>query len=53
MFYKNLLDRAPYGFLSNINDGATLQKYVERLEMIGLMVVMLMVFFWYGELVLV
>ena len=46
VFYKKLLDRVAYGILSNINNGATLQ-------MIGLMVVMLMVFFSCGELVLV
>ena len=38
--------------MSNLNDGATLQKYVERLYMIGLMVVIFMVFYTYGELVL-
>ena len=53
MFYEKLLERVAHGILSNINDGATVRKYVERLQMIGLMVVMLMIFFKCGELVLV
>ena len=44
--YKGLFDRVAYGILSNINGGgATPRRYVECLWMIGLMVVMLMVFF--------
>ena len=31
VFYEKLLERVAYGILSNINDGATLRKYVERL----------------------
>ena len=51
--YRNLLDRIAFRILSNINnDGAPLQKYVEHLQMIGIMVVMLMVFYTCGELVL-
>ena len=50
--YKGLFDRVAYGILSNINGGgATPRRYVECLWMIGLMVVMLMVFFqvwWVG-----
>ena len=48
-----LLERVAYGILSNIKDGTTLRKYVERLYMIGLMVVMSIIFFKCGELVLV
>ena len=50
--YRNLLDRVVFRNLSKINDEAPLQNYVERLWMIGLMVVMLMVFYICGELVL-
>ena len=50
--YRNLLDRVVFRNLSKINDGAPLQNYMERLWMIGLMVVMLMVFYICGELVL-
>ena len=53
MFYKKLLEIVAYAILSNINDGATLRKYVERLWLIELMVVMLMLFFSCGELLLV
>ena len=49
--YRKLLDRVAFRILSNINDGAPLRKYVERLEKIGLMMVILMVFYIYGELV--
>ena len=49
--YRKLLDRAAFRILSNVNDGAPLRKYVERLEMIWLMMVILMVFYIYGELV--
>ena len=41
-----------FRILPNINDGATLRKYVERLQMIALMMVILMVFYTYGELIL-
>ena len=50
--YRNLLDRVAFRNLSKISDGASLQKYMEHLCMIGLMVVMLMVFYICGELVL-
>ena len=50
--YRNLLNRVAFRNLLNINDGALLQKYVECLRMIGLMVVMLMVFYVCGKLVL-
>ena len=53
MFYKKLLEIVAYAILSNINDGATLRKYVERLWLIGLLVVMLMLFFRCEELLLV
>ena len=49
--YGKLLDSVIFRILSNINDGATLRKYVERLSMTGLMMVILMVFCTYGELV--
>ena len=47
------MGRVTFRILSNINDGASLQKYVECLVIIGIMVVVLMVFFTCGELVLV
>ena len=50
--YRKLLDRVTFRILANINDGATLRKYVERLWMIGVMMVILMVFYSYGELFL-
>ena len=50
--YRKLLDRVAFRILSNINDGAPLRKYVERFQMIGLMVITLMVFYTCGELVL-
>ena len=50
--YGKLLDSVTFRILSNINDGATLRKYVERLQMIALMMVILMVFYTYGELIL-
>ena len=46
------MDRLTFRILSNINDGASLGKYVKRLEITGLIVVVLMVFFTCGELVL-
>ena len=49
--YRKLLDIVAFRILSNIDDGAPLRKYVERLQMIGLMMVILMVFHIYGELV--
>ena len=49
--YRKLLDRVAFRILSNINDGVPLWMYVERLWVIGLMMVMLMVFFTYDELV--
>ena len=49
--YGKLLDRVTFRILSNINNGATLRKYVERLQMIALIMVILMVFYNYGELV--
>ena len=51
--FEKLLDGVTFRILSNIKGGASLRKYVERLEMIRLMVVKLMVFFLCGELVLV
>ena len=50
--YRKLLNRVAFRILSNINDGAILRKYLEHLKMIGLMMVILMVFYTYGELVL-
>ena len=50
---EKLLEKVTFRILSNINDGACLQSYVEHLEMIGLMVVVLMVYFICGEVVLV
>ena len=51
--YRKLLGRVAFRTLLNISDGAPLCKYVERLEVIGLMVVMLMVFFACDEVVLI
>ena len=51
--YRILLYRVAFIIMSNINDEAPLWKYVACLYMIGLMVVMVMVFFACGELVLV
>ena len=48
-----LLDRVSCRILTNINDGAPLQKYVERLQVIRLMVVVLMIFFTCDKLFLV
>ena len=42
-----------FRILSNVNDGASLRKYLERLKIIRLMLVVLIVFFTYGELDLV
>lgn len=47
------MDRVIFVILPNMNNGATLQKYVECLKMIGLVVVVLIVFFTCGKLVLV
>ena len=49
--YRKLLGRVIFRILSNINDGVPMWMYVERFWVIGLMVVMLMVFFTYDELV--
>ena len=49
--YRKLLGRVIFRILSNINDGVPMGMYVERFWVIGLMVVMLMVFFTYDELV--
>ena len=49
--YRKLLDRVAFRILSKLYDGALLQKYVEHLQIIGLMVVMMMVFCTCGELV--
>ena len=51
--FGKLLDRVIFIILPNINNGASLQKYVECLKMIGLVGVVLMVFFTCGKLVLV
>ena len=51
--YRKLLGRVAFRTLLDINDGAPLWKYVERLEVIGLMVVILMVFFSCNGVVLI
>ena len=55
VFYKKLLDRVAHGIVSNFNNsGSTLWQSVEHLEIIGLMIKMLMVFFqvwWVGVVV--
>ena len=50
--YRKFLDRVAFRILSNINDGSSLRKYVEHLQMIRLMMIILMVFYTFGELVL-
>ena len=51
--YRKLLDRVAFRILLNVNDGAPLWKYVERLKLIGLKVAMIMFFFTCDDLVLV
>ena len=51
--FEKLLGRVTFRILSNINHGAYLWKHLERLKIIGLMVVVLMVFFLCVELALV
>ena len=51
--FEKLLDKVTFRICLNINDGTSLQIYVECLEIIELVVVVLMVFFTCGKLVLV
>lgn len=50
--FEKLLERVTFTILSNINDGASLRKYVGHLGITGLMVVVLIIFFTCGKLVL-